>query len=136
MARFQTGEELLQYEYGGFGTEVGLLDGGGEELELGDTYLDRSYDWETGVWTVTLSYPDADPGGAGPGGAALVLAAKRYHLRSGGRGGNHPAELNVGTQAGGVRGNSPARRFLPLISMVIFRDERRPCCCRTEGGGL
>ncbi|MFQ7451819.1 MAG: hypothetical protein ACLRNQ_10625 [Flavonifractor plautii] len=61
MARFQTGEELLQYEYGGFGTEVGLLDGGGEELELGDTYLDRSYDWETGVWTVTLSYPDADP---------------------------------------------------------------------------
>lgn len=61
VARFQTGEELLQYEYGGFGTEVGLLDGGGEELELGDTYLDRSYDWETGVWTVTLSYPDADP---------------------------------------------------------------------------
>ncbi len=49
VARFQTGEELLQYEYGGFGTEVGLLDGGGEELELGDTYLDRSYDWETGA---------------------------------------------------------------------------------------
>lgn len=62
VATFQTGQELYQYGgYGGFGTEFGLLDGNGAELELGDTYLDRAYDWETGLWTVTISYPDADP---------------------------------------------------------------------------
>ena len=62
VAAFQTGQGLFQYGgYGGFGTEFGLLDGDGAELELGDTYLDRAYDRETGLWTVTLSYPDADP---------------------------------------------------------------------------
>ena len=44
VARFQTGEELLQYEYGGFGTEVGLLDGGGEELS-----------WGTPIWTAPMT---------------------------------------------------------------------------------
>ena len=62
VAAFQTGQGLFQYGgYGGFGTEFGLLDGDGAELELGDTYLNRDYDRETGIWTVTISYPDADP---------------------------------------------------------------------------
>ncbi|OUQ84591.1 DUF4179 domain-containing protein [Flavonifractor sp. An10] len=62
VATFQTGQGLYQYGgYGGFGTEFGLLDGDGAELELGDTYLNRDYDRETGIWTVTISYPDADP---------------------------------------------------------------------------
>ena len=62
VATFQTGQGLYQYGgYGGFGTEFGLLDGDGAELELGDTYLNRAYDRETGIWTVTISYPDADP---------------------------------------------------------------------------
>ena len=62
VATFQTGQGLYQYGgYGGFGTEFGLLDGDGAKLELGDTYLDRAYDRETGLWTVTISYPDADP---------------------------------------------------------------------------
>ena len=62
VAAFQTGQGLYQYGgYGGFGTEFGLLNGDGAELELGDTYLNRTYDRETGLWTVTLSYPDADP---------------------------------------------------------------------------
>ena len=62
VAAFQTGQGLFQYGgYGGFGTEFGLLDAEGEALELGDTYLDRTYGRETGLWTVTLSYPDADP---------------------------------------------------------------------------
>ena len=62
VAAFQTGQGLYQYGgYGGFGTEFGLLNGDGAELELGDTYLNRTYDRETGLWTVTISYPDADP---------------------------------------------------------------------------
>ena len=62
VAAFQTGQGLFQYGgYGGFGTEFGLLDAEGEALELGDTYLERTYDRETGLWTVTISYPDADP---------------------------------------------------------------------------
>ena len=62
VAAFQTGQGLYQYGgYGGFGTEFGLLNGDGAELELGDTYLNRTYDRETGIWTVTISYPDADP---------------------------------------------------------------------------
>ena len=62
VAAFQTGQGLYQYGgYGGFGTEFGLLNGDGAELELGDTYLNRAYDRETGIWTVTISYPDADP---------------------------------------------------------------------------
>lgn len=62
VATFQTGQGLYQYGgYGGFGTEFGLLNGDGAELELGDTYLNRAYDRETGLWTVTISYPDADP---------------------------------------------------------------------------
>ena len=59
---FQTGQGLFQYGgYGGSGTDFTLLDGDGAELELGDTYLNRAYDRETGIWTVTISYPDADP---------------------------------------------------------------------------
>lgn len=62
VAAFQTGQGLFQYGgYGGSGTEFGLLDAEGEALELGDTYLNRAYDRETGIWTVTISYPDADP---------------------------------------------------------------------------
>lgn len=62
VATFQTGQGLYQYGgYGGSGTEFGLLNGDGAELELGDTYLNRAYDRETGIWTVTISYPDADP---------------------------------------------------------------------------
>lgn len=62
VAAFQTGQGLFQYGgYGGFGTDFTLLDGDGAELELGDTYLNRAYDRETGIWTVTISYPDADP---------------------------------------------------------------------------
>lgn len=62
VAAFQTGQGLFQYGgYGGSGTDFTLLDGDGAELELGDTYLNRTYDRETGLWTVTLSYPDADP---------------------------------------------------------------------------
>ena len=62
VAAFQTGQGLYQYGgYGGSGTEFGLLNGDGAELELGDTYLNRTYGRETGLWTVTLSYPDADP---------------------------------------------------------------------------
>ena len=62
VATFQTGQGLYQYGgYGGSGTDFTLLDGDGAELELGDTYLDRAYDRETGLWTVTISYPDADP---------------------------------------------------------------------------
>lgn len=62
VAAFQTGQGLFQYGgYGGSGTEFGLLDAEGEALELGDTYLERTYDRETGLWTVTISYPDADP---------------------------------------------------------------------------
>ena len=62
VAAFQTGQGLFQYGgYGGFGTDFTLLDGDGAELELGDTYLERTYDRETGIWTVTISYPDADP---------------------------------------------------------------------------
>ena len=62
VAAFQTGQGLFQYGgYGGFGTEFGLLDAEGEALEPGDTYLERAYDRETGIWTVTISYPDADP---------------------------------------------------------------------------
>lgn len=62
VAAFQTGQGLFQYGgYGGSGTDFTLLDGDGAELELGDTYLNRAYDRETGIWTVTISYPDADP---------------------------------------------------------------------------
>lgn len=62
VATFQTGQGLYQYGgYGGSGTDFTLLDGTGAELELGDTYLNRDYDQETGLWTVTISYPDADP---------------------------------------------------------------------------
>ena len=62
VAAFQTGQGLYQYGgYGGSGTDFTLLDGDGAELELGDTYLNRAYDRETGIWTVTISYPDADP---------------------------------------------------------------------------
>ena len=62
VATFQTGQGLFQYGgYGGSGTDFTLLDGDGAELELGDTYLNRAYDRETGIWTVTISYPDADP---------------------------------------------------------------------------
>ena len=62
VATFQTGQGLYQYGgYGGSGTDFTLLDGDGAELELGDTYLNRAYDRETGIWTVTISYPDADP---------------------------------------------------------------------------
>ena len=62
VATFQTGQGLYQYGgYGGSGTDFTLLDGTGAELELGDTYLNRDYDRETGLWTVTISYPDADP---------------------------------------------------------------------------
>ena len=62
VAAFQTGQGLFQYGgYGGSGTDFTLLDGDGAELELGDTYLSRAYDRETGIWTVTISYPDADP---------------------------------------------------------------------------
>ena len=62
VATFQTGQGLFQYGgYGGSGTDFTLLDGDGAELELGDTYLNRDYDRETGIWTVTISYPDADP---------------------------------------------------------------------------
>ena len=62
VAAFQTGQGLFQYGgYGGSGTDFTLLDGDGAELELGDTYLNRAYDRETGLWTVTISYPDADP---------------------------------------------------------------------------
>ena len=62
VATFQTGQGLYQYGgYGGSGTDFTLLDGTGAELELGDTYLNRAYDQETGLWTVTISYPDADP---------------------------------------------------------------------------
>ena len=62
VAAFQTGQGLFQYGgYGGSGTDFTLLDGDGAELELGDTYLERTYDRETGIWTVTISYPDADP---------------------------------------------------------------------------
>ena len=62
VAAFQTGQGLFQYGgYGGSGTDFTLLDGDGAELELGDTYLNRTYDRETGIWTVTISYPDADP---------------------------------------------------------------------------
>ena len=36
----------------------GLLDGGGEELELGDTYDGTApMNWETGVWTVDALLP-------------------------------------------------------------------------------
>ena len=60
--------------------------------------------------------------GGGPRPEPTVLrgyVGGREDRPAGGRGGNHPAELNVGTQAGGVRGNSPARRFLPLTSMEM-----------------
>ena len=61
VATFQTGQGLYQYGgYGGSGTEFILLDGNGEELELRRTFR-HAYDRETGIWTVTLSYPDADP---------------------------------------------------------------------------
>ena len=61
VATFQTGQGLYQYGgYGGSGTEFILLDGNGEELKLRRTFR-HAYDRETGIWTVTLSYPDADP---------------------------------------------------------------------------
>ena len=63
VARFQTGEELLQYEYGGDGTWFTLLDADGESVEADSWQVsrERDYDWETGVWTVTTHYPGATP---------------------------------------------------------------------------
>ncbi|MEI3260636.1 MAG: hypothetical protein V8S11_01440 [Flavonifractor plautii] len=50
VARFQTGEELLQYEYGGDGTWFTLLDADGESVEADSWQVsrERDYDWETG----------------------------------------------------------------------------------------
>ena len=64
MARFQTGEELLQLRVRpGFGTGGWPPGRRRRGAGAGDTYLDRSYDWgDLGGRTVTLSlYPDADP---------------------------------------------------------------------------
>lgn len=57
---FQTGETWMELGYNGYGTEFMLLDEDGEPLDLGGGYMERSLDWERGIWTVTLSYPDAE----------------------------------------------------------------------------
>ena len=52
--------------------------------------------------------------GGGPRPEPTVLrgyVGGREDRPAGGRGGNHPAELNTGTQAAAARGITPARRF-------------------------
>ena len=56
---FQTGDAWRELGYSGYGAEFTLLDGTGAPVELGETRLERAYDMETGLWTVTISYPDA-----------------------------------------------------------------------------
>lgn len=58
---FQTGQTWLDLGYFYYGTDFWLLDEDGRSLELGQTYMDRELDRETGVWTVTIRYPEADP---------------------------------------------------------------------------
>ena len=64
VAAFQTGRGLYQYGgYGGSGTWFTLVDANGEKVESKSWNIsrDKTYDPETGIWTVVTNYPGAKP---------------------------------------------------------------------------